>query len=93
MHDYKYCELHPIIIRQYNVLGFKVLTAAVMNVAIFWDIAPSSPYVNRRFGEMYYLQQHLADGFLLSYQFLALKMELIRSSETSVHIWTTRPIS
>jgi hypothetical protein len=23
------------------------------NVAIFWDIAPRSPYVNRRFGGMY----------------------------------------
>jgi hypothetical protein len=27
-------------------IGFEVLTAAVMNVAIFCDIAPLSPYVN-----------------------------------------------
>jgi hypothetical protein len=26
-----------------------------MNVAILWDTAPSSPYVNRRFGGMYHL--------------------------------------
>jgi hypothetical protein len=26
-----------------------------MNVAIFWDIAPCSPYVDRRFGGTYYL--------------------------------------
>jgi hypothetical protein len=31
-------------------LGFEVLAAVVMNVAIFWDIAPCNPYVNRRFG-------------------------------------------
>jgi hypothetical protein len=36
-------------------VGFGVLTAVVMNVAIFWDIAPCSPYVNRRFGETYHL--------------------------------------
>jgi hypothetical protein len=27
-----------------------------MNIAVFWDIAPCSPYVNRRFGETYHLQ-------------------------------------
>jgi hypothetical protein len=27
----------------------------VMNVAIFWDIAPRSPYVNRRYEGTYYL--------------------------------------
>jgi hypothetical protein len=26
-----------------------------MNVAIFWDLAPCSPYVNRRFGGTYHL--------------------------------------
>jgi hypothetical protein len=37
---------------------FEVLTAVVMNVAIFWDIALCNPYVNRRFGRKYnfYLQ-------------------------------------
>jgi hypothetical protein len=33
------------------IVGFEVLTAVVMNVAIFWDIVPCSPYVKRRFGE------------------------------------------
>jgi hypothetical protein len=33
---------------------FEVLTALVMNVAIFWDIAPCSPYVNLRFGATYH---------------------------------------
>jgi hypothetical protein len=28
----------------------------VMNVAILWDITPSSSYVNRRFGGTYYLR-------------------------------------
>jgi hypothetical protein len=36
--------------RKHNV-GTEVLTAVVMNVAIFWDIAPCSPYMNRCFGE------------------------------------------
>jgi hypothetical protein len=29
-----------------------------MDVAIFWDIAPCSPYVNRRFGRTYHLHLH-----------------------------------
>jgi hypothetical protein len=33
--------------------------AVLTNVAIFRDSAPSSPYVNRRFGGMYHL--HLRD--------------------------------
>jgi hypothetical protein len=34
---------------------FEVLTVVVTNVAIFWDIAPCTPYVNRRFGGTYHL--------------------------------------
>jgi hypothetical protein len=30
--------------------GFEALASVVMNVSIFWDIAPCSPYMNRRFG-------------------------------------------
>jgi hypothetical protein len=33
---------------------FNVITVAVMDVAIFWDMAPSSPYANRRFGGTYH---------------------------------------
>jgi hypothetical protein len=33
-------------------IGFEVLTAVVMNVAIFWDMAPCNSYVNGRFGGM-----------------------------------------
>jgi hypothetical protein len=41
-----------------NFLEFDVLTKVVMNVAIFWDTAPCSPYMNRCFVGMYhrYLQ-------------------------------------
>jgi hypothetical protein len=35
------------------MLGFGVLTAVVMTVAIFWDIAPCSSHVKRRFGGTY----------------------------------------
>jgi hypothetical protein len=34
---------------------YEVLTAVVMNVAVFWDIAPCSPHVSRRFVETYRL--------------------------------------
>jgi hypothetical protein len=33
-------------------LGFEVLTAVIINIVIFWDIAPCNPYVIRRFGEL-----------------------------------------
>jgi hypothetical protein len=39
----------------HEIVGSEALTAVVMNVAMFWDIAPYSPYVNRRFGGMYHL--------------------------------------
>jgi hypothetical protein len=63
-------------------------------VAIFWDIAPFSPYVNRRFGGKYHLHLKLPShllhaGFWLG-RFSALKMEVIRSTETSVYIQTAR---
>jgi hypothetical protein len=34
---------------------FEVLTAAVRNVAIYWDTAPCTPYANRRLGVTYHL--------------------------------------
>jgi hypothetical protein len=36
-------------------IGFEVPTAVVMKVAILWDIAPCSPYMNERFGGTYHL--------------------------------------
>jgi hypothetical protein len=30
-------------------VGYEVLTAVVMEIAIFWDTAQCSPYMNRRF--------------------------------------------
>jgi hypothetical protein len=39
----------------YSPVGFKVLTAVVMNVAIFWNIAPCIPYVSLCFGGMYHI--------------------------------------
>jgi hypothetical protein len=40
---WKFCLTH------YIQVEFEVLTAVVMNLAIFWNITPSSPYANRRF--------------------------------------------
>jgi hypothetical protein len=42
-----------------NILvGFEVLTAVVMRMATFWDIAPCSPFMNRRFRGTCYLLLH-----------------------------------
>jgi hypothetical protein len=38
-----------------KVLGFEVLTAAVLTVSVFWDIAPCSLYVDECFGGTYHL--------------------------------------
>jgi hypothetical protein len=39
-----------------KIVGFKVLTAVVMESTIFWDITPCSPLkVNGRFGGTYHL--------------------------------------
>jgi hypothetical protein len=35
-------------------IGFEFLTAAIMNVAIVWNVAPYSPYVNGRFAGAYH---------------------------------------
>jgi hypothetical protein len=70
-----------------------------IKLVIFWDIAPCSPYMNRCFGGTYH--RHLqgrksaeqetseSSSFLLGW-YWTLKMEVIRSSETSVHIRSTR---
>jgi hypothetical protein len=36
-------------------VGTEVFTALTMEAPIFWDIAPCSPYIKRRFGGMYHL--------------------------------------
>jgi hypothetical protein len=97
---YPHCNFMSILL----TVGFEVLTAVVMNVAIFWDIALCSPYVYQRLGGTYHLQlqDRKSAGqetsvynvarllcFLLGW-FSILKMEMIRSSEASVHIRTTR---
>jgi hypothetical protein len=57
------------------VVGFEVFTAVVINVAIFWDIAPCGPYVKRRFGRTYqfYLQDLKSSEQAASMQQLAVE--------------------
>jgi hypothetical protein len=47
-----------------------VLTALIVNVALFWDIAPCILYVNRRFGGIYHhlLRSHLPNSGLSDFQ-------------------------
>jgi hypothetical protein len=89
--------LHISYSRQdYNYLGFEVLTALVMNIAIIWNIASCSPYVNRRFGgiipSIFKVESQPSKKPECSRRLdrMALKIELIRSSEESVHIWTAQ---
>jgi hypothetical protein len=81
--------------RKHNV-RFDVFTAVTMKNAIFWDVASCRPCVNRRFGGTFRL--HLQDCSLQTpayagsslADFSTLKIEAIRSSETSVHTRSTR---
>jgi hypothetical protein len=38
-----------------------------MNVDVFWDVAPCSPYVNQRFGETYHLHLQLYADYTTLY--------------------------
>jgi hypothetical protein len=64
-----------------------------MNVAVFCDVSPRNPYLNGRFGRIYYLHLHgcylLHAGFFFGW-FSTLKMEVIISYETSSHVRNTR---
>jgi hypothetical protein len=41
------------ILESFSHVGYEVLTAAVTNIAIFWDIEQCIPQVNRRLGRMF----------------------------------------
>jgi hypothetical protein len=65
-----------------------------LNAVIFWNIAPYSLYMNWHFKGMYHLclqgwKSPTACWFHAQLIFY-LKVEVIYSSETSVHKWTTR---
>jgi hypothetical protein len=76
-------------------VGFEVLLVVVMNVTIFWNVAPSGSYVKRLFGGTY--RRHLQGRESAEIQpvniqkqdFSSVKLEVIRSSETSIHILAT----
>jgi hypothetical protein len=84
---------------------FEVSTAVTMMIIIFWEMTPCGSYKNRRFGGSYSLHLQgarvRAGHSLCLYKSLqlrsvtclhscTLKMETIRSSETSVLIRVTR---
>jgi hypothetical protein len=54
----------------------EVTVQVVLNVATFWDIEPCT-------------SSHLLQAGSFFGGFSTLKMEVMRSSETSVHVWTT----
>jgi hypothetical protein len=57
----------------------EVLTTVVTSVTIFWDVVSCSPYVDQR-----------VHARFLPGRFSTLNLEVIASSETSVHIWARR---
>jgi hypothetical protein len=59
-----------------------------MKNAVFWDVAPCGSYRNRRFGETCSL--HLQGRNPLAKKSVTLKIEVTRSSETSVLTRLTR---
>jgi hypothetical protein len=77
-------EINPC--EQLMYLGFEVFTAVTMKNAVFRDVALCSSYVNRRSGGTYRLSllPPAHAGSSLAF-FSTLKMEAMRSSETSVH--------
>jgi hypothetical protein len=65
-------------------------SSLILKNSIFWDVAPCRSCVNWCFRGMYrHLQPPAHSGSSLMY-FSTLKMEAIRSSETSVHTRSTR---
>jgi hypothetical protein len=78
-----------------HLVRFEVFTAVTMKNAIFWDVAPCRCCVSRRFGGTYCL--HLQSSKIrkrgtnmrrwlhVRFFFFALRIEAIRSSETSLH--------
>jgi hypothetical protein len=91
------CDRSLLLITSLLLLPKKVPKGSNLDVVIFWDIPQCSPYVNLRFGGTYHLQLHgrkycLATCYILvscSTDF-TLKMDVISSYVTSVHIRTTR---
>jgi hypothetical protein len=94
-------KITPNLLQKIHV-RFEVFTAVTMKNAVFWDLGPCRSCMNRRFGGMYHLHLHgrkirdlppLAHSGSSLADFSVLKMEAIRSSETSVHkIYTRRHI-
>jgi hypothetical protein len=66
---------------------FKVSTAVTIQKVVFWDVALCRYCVNQRFGAPVHAGSSLADFLLFS---STLKIEAIRSSETSVNTQATR---
>jgi hypothetical protein len=81
------CYILSYFIQKYWVLKLIRIYKYFLIIAIFWDIAPCNPYVNRR------RSSHLLQPGSLLGLFSTVKMDVVRSSEKSVHIRTTRRYS
>jgi hypothetical protein len=101
-----YSSCRPANIRflvSYNFVRFEVFTAMTMKNDVFWDVAPYIYFVNRRFGGTYRLhlqgirnprvmnQREQVAVSCRSWISYTLKIEAIRSYETSVNKISTQP--
>jgi hypothetical protein len=77
----------------------EVFTAVTMKNSVLWDVEPCRPCVNRRFRGTYHLHFQgrkirlrgtSVSRWLQHADFSTLKMEAIRSTDTSVHTRSTR---
>jgi hypothetical protein len=99
-------RVKPTVETMVNYLRSEVFTAVTRKNTVFWDVAPCRSCLNRRFGGTYSLHlqgiksvkeesawaslQPPAHAGSLFANFSTLKMEVIRSSETSVHTRSIR---
>jgi hypothetical protein len=84
---------HQKCLNSRRVVRFEVSTAVTMMIIIFWEMTPCGSYKNRRFGGSYRLHllyKSLQLRSVTCSHSRTLKMEAIRSSETSVLIRATR---
>jgi hypothetical protein len=77
----------PVLKHTLRIYGNVKKLYAILNVAISCDIALCSLYVNQQFRGTYH--PHL-QGQNSAEQEISLQQVVMHSSETSIHVWTTR---
>jgi hypothetical protein len=88
-HYNPYEKLNRTLLNKAEYVRLEVFTAVTMKNAILWDVAPCRSCVNRGTSVIRWPQSAVC-SHVITLDFSTLKMEAIRSSETSVHTRSTR---